>query len=614
MALPLTERYHRNQAALRAFQPSVAAALDEVLIPEEVKPATGRDGSDTFLIPDETGRPVWFGGSSMPGISASEIFAGFRGDGSNVSLPGVLTGVEPLVVASKMATHTALFVVEQDPLQLKLAMHLRDYSDLFAGGRLVFVFGKDEDLARNLCTFFESHPGYELPTRLLTVPQRSAAEIADLQRDLEAAGKAAAAVYARLVESHVQALGSRERGPLPPAPRVTALSIDPRPGSLEQARRIGRALTKLQWSHQLCIPDAPDKCHITARLRAVNEVAADLVLFVNSMAGPMRPLLPDNLPVASWFLPEAVAQPFVAEEPRGGDVIFASSRTLHDRLTAAGVPAGVIERSEVAADDTVYRPVILSASGDRAMHVDVAILMDLPDDRPEACDITLASHLALWRALQATVEQNADRYRDDIAEELLDMAQRDSGTRLQDPKVRRHFVSLIQARIAPAMIARAAAKRLISADYRVGLWGCNWPQLMEAQEIRRGPIPTGEALNEVFNAARIVILPDSSAQAVQTMLDAFATGTPVICRQPDQPFEQEYPTLIDLVPHLHFYRSSRELLDSVHDLTGGDKGASERARAVRAMVCSKHTVAERLTAIVETLRRRQALNVRSWQR
>ena len=139
MALPPTDRYHRNQAALRAFQPSVAAILDEVAIPEEVKPATGRDGSDTFLIPDETGRHVWFGGSSMPGISAAEIFAGFRGDGSNASLPGVLTGVEPLVVAGQMAAHTALFVVEQDPLQLKLAMHLRDYSDLFAGGRLVFV-------------------------------------------------------------------------------------------------------------------------------------------------------------------------------------------------------------------------------------------------------------------------------------------------------------------------------------------------------------------------------------------------------------------------------------------------------------------------------------------
>lgn len=611
MALAPTDRYHRNQAALRAFQPSVAAILDEVAIPEEVRPATGRDGSDTFLIPDETGRPVWFGGSSMPGISSAELLAGFRSDGSNASLPGVLTGLEPLVAASKMAAHTALFVVEQDPLQLKLATYLRDYGELLAGGRLVFVLGRGEGLSRNICTFFENHPGYELPTHLLTVPQRSGAEMADLQRDLEAAGQAVAAVYARLVESHVQALRGLERGPLLPAPRVAVLSIDPRPGSLEQVRRIGRALTKLQWPHELCIPDAPDKCHLTARLQVINEVVADLVLFVNCTAGPTRPLLPDDLPVVSWFLPEAVVQPPAAEEPRGGDMICASSRTLHNRLTAVGVPAEVIERCEVAADDTLYRPVPLSRGEDGTMQVDVAVLMDLPDHRPEACDITLASHLTLWRALQEVVAQNTDRYRDDIAEELLDSAQRDSGARLQDPKVRRHFESLIQTRIAPAMIARAAAERLISDGYRVGVWGRNWPQLTGDQEIYRGPIPTGEALNAVFNAARIVLFPDSSPAAVQTALDALAAGTQVVCRQPDRPLEEEYPALVDLVPHLHLYRSSRKLLDSVRDLTGRDKGVTERARAARAMVCREHTVAERLMAIVESVRRRQTSGVRS---
>ena len=245
------------------------------------------------------------------------------------------------------------------------------------------------------------------------------------------------------------------------------------------------------------------------------------------------------------------------------------------------------------------------------MQMDVAILMDLPDHRPEACDITLASQLTLWRALQEVVAQNTDRYRDNIAEKLLDLAQRDSETRLQDPKVRRHFVSLIQARIAPAMIARAAAERLSRAGCRVVVWGRNWPQLTEAQEIHRGPIPTGEALNVVFNTARVVLLPDSSPAGVQTALDALAAGTQVVCRRPDRPLEEEYPALIDLVPYLYFYRSSRELLDLVHDLTGRDEGVAERARAARAMVCREHTVAARLMAIVERVRRRHTSGVRS---
>ncbi|MGB2986527.1 MAG: glycosyltransferase [Phycisphaerae bacterium] len=606
-----TDCYRRNIAALTAFQPDVAAIVDAASIPDGVTSATGRDGSRTFLIPSNDGRLTWFGQSSMPTVSAAEVFAGFLSDGANITLPGVLTGVEPLVVAGKLPAHAALFIVEQSPLQLKLAMHLHDYADLLAAGRLVFVLDEDGALAESLRIFFERHPGYELPVHLLTVPQRSAAEITELQRGLEEAGQVVLDVHTRMVDSSVKRLGSRTVRSLPSAPRVAVLSVDPRPASLEQAGRIGRGLTRLGWPHELCIPDAPGKCHLAARLQAIDNVAADLVLFVNGGAGSMCALLPDELPVASWYFPEAIVQPPTTEAVDRRQVAFAATQAVCDALVGAGIPASLIEGCALAADDTMYGPVTLSQQESDALHVDVAVLMNLPDDRPEACNVELVSHVALWRALQASVKRNVDRYRNGIAEELLDEAQRDSGTTLSDAMVREHFLGFVRSRIAPATIARAAAEVLTAKSCHVWVWGHNWPSIGQGEEIRRGAIPVADALNRIMNAAGVVLLPDSSPLAIQTALDALAAGAHVICRAPDEPFERAYPGLAGLAPHLHFYRTSRELEDLVRRLKSRERARSDQPDAARTMVLKEHSVAQRLRFIVKTLRERQTHNVPS---
>ena len=99
---------------------------------------------------------------------------------------------------------------------------------------------------------------------------------------MESAGEALAGVVARSIDSHAQALAARTFGPLPDTPRVAVVGTDARPLSLEQARRIVRALAKLQWPYELCVPDAPANCHKVARLRAIERVSAELVLVVNA--------------------------------------------------------------------------------------------------------------------------------------------------------------------------------------------------------------------------------------------------------------------------------------------------------------------------------------------
>jgi len=269
----------------------------------------------------------------------------------------------------------------------------------------------------------------------------------------------------------------------------------------------------------------------------------------------------------------------------------------------AGHPPEAIVRCPPGAEDVSHPAIEHEAQPWVARGVDAAMLMDLPDDRPEACNVTLPSHMALWRALQSAVRRNADGYRDALAGELLDDAQQESGTSLADPQVREHFVTLLRIRIAPATLARTSVETLLAQDCRVAVWGDNWPEFGAESDIRRGPIPTGEGLIELLRTARVVVLPDTSAWSVQTALDALAAGTAVVCRAADAPFEREYPELADLTRYLHFYRSQRGLADLVHRLSLPVRTESRESREARLSVAARHTVARRLQFIVDTLRR-----------
>jgi len=603
LTLTATQTYHGNLAALRVSQPVVAEKIDSTPIPANVRPATGRDGTNTLQVPGEDGSPIWFGRSSMPSVSTAETCAGFVSNGRNAVLPGVLTGMDPIAVAGRMPSHTALFVVEENPLHVKLAMHLYNYAELIAGGRLVFLL--TQDLEEHLRILLEAHPGYEVPAQLLMSPQRLPAQIAELQRQLESAGKAVSHVHNRVVESCAANIRSRTLGPLPPSPRVAVLSVDARPTSHEQAHRIGRALAKLSWPHEVCVPDDPRKCHIAARLQAIDRVSADVVLLINSSPGVLGSILPPGLPVVSWHTPGASVPSIAGDKLANSQTVCVSSRRVAAAMKGAGVAADAVCVCEPCADDTAYRPIDIAGEDETGAECDVALLADLPDDRAEACGIALASHRVLWQAIQETVSKNTGCYRETLAGQLVDEAQAASGVKLQDASIRDHFVNLVRGRIAPARIARAAVQTLARCADSLAVWGDNWHEVLRGQEAPRGRVPSGKALNRVFQTARLVVLPDSSDSAIQTALDALAAGVPVACRAPDEPFDQEYPGLAPLMPHMHLYRTERELGDTVRRLKSQDRATTvAQVEAARTAVLARHTVSHRVLAIIDHLRRR----------
>ena len=602
LSIPPTPAYRRNLAALADFQPYVASMVKATPVPDDVVPATGRDGCSTFRLSSSHGRREWLGRSSMPSVSAAALFGEFRYDGGNVLLPAVLTGLEIRVLADRMPPFAALFVVEEDPVALKLATHLYDYADLIAARRLVFL--RLDRIIDDLRNVFEVHPGFELPKHLLTVPHCSSGRMDTLRRHLEDAGAAALGAQASVVSSCVQRLGERTFQRLPERPRVAVLTVDPRSSTSAQVDRIARALDRLGWPRETCAADAPDHSHVAARLRAIDRERADWVLMVNSPAGHLSSLLPPGLPLASWFLSKSGIESSRFIESAHPHVAFAASRSIANALAQSGMGTDAIVRGEPGADDLIGGEVESAPPKEPSAGMRLAVLMDLPDDRVEAVNLALPSHRALWRAMQAVVSKNTDRSPDTPAERLLELAQRQSGTTLREDDIRSQFVHLLRTRIAPACAGRAAVEAVVARGWNVSVWGTDWAHHVPRKGLWRGSIPVGKAFARLLDDVDVVVLPTLTVEAVQSALDALSMGTHVVCRASSEPFMREYPGLEAVKPYLCFYQRRAELADAVSRLLIDWFGWQDRVRAARELIRKKHTVSSRLRAMADHVRER----------
>ena len=599
-----TDTYRRNLSALRGWQAPVADLIDRTDIPDGVTRAAGRDQCDTFLTRSPDGKVVWFGRSSMPTISAPETMARFSDTGRNVILPGIMTGHEPLVALQHMASHCAVFIVERDPLQLKLAMHLCNYVDALDARRLVLIVGEGDALIDGFRSFFERNPGFELPLNLFPLPQSSVPDLAALQTWIERAGQVVTEIQARVVASQVKKLADKPNDPTDERRCVAVLSTDPSPAALQQASRVVRAFGVLGTRCSPGVPDRPDRCHVSVRLGAIVDHHADAVLFINSGAEALRALLPARLPITSWYAPGALIPKNIAEALSGDERFLAASLTVRDGLISAGVGADAIALSPPAAQDGADQPD--STATGRASPADdaVTVIADVFDDSADACNLKLTSHRALWAALHAVVERYGVAASPDRLTDYLHQAQRASGVKIGEQAVLTLLTEWAMSRLLPAAVTRATVRRLLRTGRRVTLWGQTGLDLQHDALDHRGPVPPSQPLHEILTGSRLLVLPTTSPTTIQTALDALALGKHVIVRRPDVNFETEYPGLTDVAVHLNFYATESELNKGLRqvDAHGGGDGPGDAVTLVR----TRHTVSARLKHLFGDVREHSA--------
>lgn len=606
----LLSRWERNRAALAQTQPDVVDRLDETRIHSNIRFVPGRDGSECAQLQDHEAKWRWLGGSSMPTISAAAVFSSFVSESTSVVVPGILTGIEPIVLAGKIPPHTAVFVLEDDPLLVKLALHLHDYHELFTSGRLVLILGPD--YGESLCRFVRKHPGYELPSTMVKVPQRTPAEFADMQRRLEAAGAEVAGVVLEALQRSTTALQDRPPCDVPANPAVAVVGVDPRPSAISHAQQLAGSAEALGWQVALSVPDAPSHCHAISRLDAIASCRADFVVIASGTAGSLRGNVPPNCPMVSWFAPFSVLPESLDDPPGPRDVAVVATRSQHQQLVRLGWPASKVRIESLTFDDACFRPIRLSPADQRRMNADVALLADIPDDRPESCGITLTSHVPLWDSLRQLVAGAAASRLSPDVEDLLRQAETECGVQITDDGLRDRLLALARQRVLPAAVGRAVMSGLDRRVLRVGVWGNGWrdDQGNDADDADlvavRGPIPDSDERNILFQSVPHIVLLSATPTNMQFALEAWSVGATVHIAGDAAGSAREFPSLADIIPHLSWWSSAAQLGERLLNVTGrvllSADDADDRIPR-RKQLFARHTLRDRLIGIRDRLRK-----------
>jgi hypothetical protein len=617
----LRRQYRRNLDALVKRQPRVAELIDQAPRPDGCVEAVGRDGFPTFrlrrltesidpvrcatqgrwsaerTLPCEGGRRGWLGDSSMPSISAPAILEGVVSDGSNLVLPGAGTGWEATVLLEKSWPHVAVFVLESDPLLAKLALHVRDLSEAIARGRIVLLVGDDPVGA--LETVIAENPGYVFPTKLVRVTQRPPAETSAIQTSLEAAGARAAAVYQSRIDEHAARIRSRTRDATSDEPSVALLCVDASPRALGQVRRIERALDHLGWRFETCAPDRPDRCHLTARLAAIDFIEADIVLLVDSIPGALAEHIPDSLPSASWILPGARIDASAASRCRQGHGYFCATQEAREALIAAGLEADRITRLDVGADHLLFEEARRARAPDGPSGERVAVFADLPDARPQACGLTMPSHVQLFEEVRSMVGRRIEGFSASEVDSLLTKAVRKTGIRLTDDVLRWQFIEGIQRRVWPRLIGEHLVRVMIDAGRRVSLWGSDWSAFRE-DGLWHGSMPDAEGLRALAGDVDVAVFPLPDEGTVQNMMDSMLGGVRVACLGDRESFDTGHPGLSSMSGEVMFSPSVGALIKTL--LT--EQWHTGDGSAGRSAVVGGHMIAHRLETSWRTVRAR----------
>lgn len=582
----------RNLAALRLRQPEVAALIESSDLPDGLTPALGRDGTPTFLLPGEDG-PMWLGGSSMPRASAEEMFGQVDPRGGSVTLPAMLTGMEAIVLAERLAPPFAVFVVDHPP-SFRAALCLRQYGAYFDAGRIVLLIS--DDLPLRAREFFSRNPGFAMPGHMFKVPQLTAGQLANRARSLEDAGAQAMAAQNEVLTAVVRRLQSTKPSASSAATRIAILASDSGDSTIDLAQRLERALNP---ACEMCLPITPAQCHVAARVAAVERMQADLIVYINGIGSEERSLLPSQLPVVNWFSPGTVPRQCSSVGPF--DLAVTESQSDQGRIASTGWPCERVLVLEPAAD------VMETDTADPARSVDgeskIVVMMDLPDDRPESVGVNLPSHLALWKALQLEVIRCCDRV-DALRDigSVLAAAQKSSGTMLTDATLAASFEGWLRFLIIPATVARSVGLGLVKSGYQPEIRGRNWPEIGRGKDLRKGVIPSSFHGQPFLESPAWIVIPWFSHEGVRIALNAMARGSIALMRGPRKLFAREYPGLAELADFIFWFGSPAQLVATLRGLISHHDSAGEKARLVARRIRADHTVAIRLQKLIRQMR------------
>ena len=436
-----------NLDALTATQPQLPARIRDAGVPVGAEVLPGRDGVWTWRWPGASGRNVWLGQSSMPGVSSQALFGHKQQHQQNLILPGILTGAEPHVILLTAVRPVALFVIEPDLQALRMALSLYDFTAPIDDGRLILMHG--DDIVASMCHFYELNPGYEFPRVVLRPPQISRSALAVMKARVEEAGAAVRrlqeAETARVLGSVSDSTGSVMISTLSTHPRMRAWMS----GACRAVEDAGIAVCA--WS-----PELPSARHVLVPARSMRNNGVDHLIGINGTSSWVPTVCRPGLKCASWFL----ADPFAdvsAVSPVEDERYFAASPLIRSRLTQRGVPGHAITMLDQPADCSA------APAAERVLRDECVLVMaNVAGDDPATLGLELSSQRDLAAALRAEADAMLAQDGRINAERILQRAEART-TPLKDVDLRGHFLDLVRSCFVPAARLRAVIRQLVAS-------------------------------------------------------------------------------------------------------------------------------------------------------
>ncbi|HVS71386.1 MAG TPA: hypothetical protein VHQ47_09045 [Phycisphaerae bacterium] len=527
--------FEKNLQALRRWFAPAADAIAQILIPSGFEAVVGTDGTPT-LRRDHAQPPrrvEWLGNTSMPAAAASSIVTSLEPGTTNGLGLGIGSGFEWLAFLAKLPRAQMLFVYEPDAAQLRMALEICDLSEAVASGRMVILpaGGDSEQVAEALATFLETHRGFEPPTVLHPLPT-----LGDRRNGLLAAGEAIVrkAVLRRhaLIERLALQVGAHDRAD---GEREAAFLVHERyPGE--------RPLHRQAQGTPTLYMDRHDETALARRLEVFAEVRP-AVLRSDAFRSQLGPVVPANVVVETW-VPPGVGAGYWERVPSGA-VGGGGGGTLgvRDRVVVHGHHhAALLRERGIGESQIVMRTLEARFSGvgsqhgaDRGGGGAIAMVADLPRISAEALNITLPTHLAVYAAARAIVEEEYLTVHEGCAEDVLRRAigrAGREGTHLaSDPALGEPMRRLIRLVLIPAVPMLRLASELERNGIpvkRLGEWPEGGAAAGGAEQSKASVVCWPDADGEVWKEVSGVVHLSPTGMVMPPVLQAAARGVPVL--------------------------------------------------------------------------------------
>lgn len=515
----------RNLDALartdRAVAGQLAAAREHM---PEATPAPTRDGQINLRIRTLDGREVWFGRTSIPLARAQSMLEQFDPGHGNVLFPGVAQGTEVGLMLHRLAAHRVVFVWEEDPIQLLLALRLHDWSAAIESQRLVLVMSDSDHLTDALVRCLEARNGHLCPERIMMWPWHTLSSIAGCRTSVEAAyrqierDRAAKLAQVRaLLDGLPSRSDDQER-------TAVVLSIHPLQETLALADSLVSASAPATLQVVSSVVRSPADVHPLARAERLMEGLQhrpDVALLLETGRTDVADVLPPGVPAISWLSHATPLDASVTKRIGPDDKIMAVDSLAAERLTGAG-----IDRERISVHPW---PCLLSAQesppGWDARPIDVAVLANLTSVEPTAYGHDLPTHCKVWQVAVELLRERIDDFMDGQIGGILDRAESRLRVKIEEPGARRAIAELLSGPVATSLLWGHISQVIIKQKLKSGFWGAGW-----SGEQHQGPLPAWGERQAVYRRCKCVVFVSPVGVVSPDLLLAASCGAVVLWR------------------------------------------------------------------------------------